>query len=225
MQNYFYQNIKHFQSLNHDFKTNLELIWGIDYIKKIKNHFLNIDFALWCSKYLDVSIDLLIKKNWQTKPHHICQLLALDVDGVLTDSGMYFSDTGIELKRFNAKDGLAIKIMQKKNIKVGLISSGKNETLLKNRAEILDIDLVTANAWEKDKVLNQWALQLNIDIENTAYIGDDINDIPALKSAGISACPADASIQAKAHADILLMHKGGMGCVREFAEYMGLITF
>lgn len=146
------------------------------------------------------------------------KLLVLDVDGVLTDGGMYYSNSGDEFKKFNTKDGMGIKEIIKKGVKVGFLSNGKNDILINNRAALLKVEFVYVGFDNKLEVLDKWLKQLNLTYKNVAYIGDDINDIEIIQRIGISACPCDAVKSVKAVANITLDLKGGEGCVREFID-------
>jgi 3-deoxy-D-manno-octulosonate 8-phosphate phosphatase (KDO 8-P phosphatase) len=146
------------------------------------------------------------------------QLLILDVDGVLTDGGMYYSEKGDQLKKFNAKDGMAILHLIKKGVLVGIISSGFKNEVVKARAETLKIPLVYVGRASKITVLTEWCAQYNIPMENVAMIGDDVNDLSIIQQVGFSACPADAVIKVKQNVDVILEKNGGNGCVREFIE-------
>ncbi len=145
------------------------------------------------------------------------KLLILDVDGVLTDGGMYYSESGDEFKKFNTKDGIAIRALSK-HIPIGIISNGINKNLIQRRADLLGIEYVYVGADKKIDILNGWCYRLQIKLTDVAYIGDDVNDMECMKSVGISACPADAVAKIKAISKIQLSKNGGDACVREFIE-------
>jgi YrbI family 3-deoxy-D-manno-octulosonate 8-phosphate phosphatase len=145
-------------------------------------------------------------------------LLALDVDGVLTDGGMYFTQNGDEFKKFNTKDGLAIIRMTQAGINVAFISSGINDNIIKKRADFLGVQRVYVGTWKKLEVLEGWCNELNTTLDHVAYIGDDLNDLVAIKKVGLSACPSDAVSKIKQSVHIVLEKRGGKGAVREFAE-------
>lgn len=146
------------------------------------------------------------------------KLLLLDVDGVMTNGGMYYSENGDELKRFNTKDGYAIKALTKNGFEVGIISNGKNSNLITERAKLLGINKVYVGTGEKLDILNQWCAQLTITPSQVAYIGDDLNDYNIITAVGFSACPADACLTIKNTTNITLATRGGYGCVREFYD-------
>jgi len=146
------------------------------------------------------------------------KFLVLDVDGVLTDGGMYYSNSGDEFKKFNTKDGMGIKLAAAKGIKIGFLSNGKHNTLIANRAALLGVEFVYVGFDKKIKILNDWMDQLKLEYNNIAYIGDDINDAEVISHVGLSACPADAIKSIKEKVNIILTNKGGEGCVREFID-------
>lgn len=163
-----------------------------------------------------ISADVEKQENLRKK--FVCRLLAMDVDGVLTDGGMYYSEQGDELKKFSTKDGLALIRMADAGIPTALLSSGTNESLMKRRAAQLRIPLVCTGTWTKNQALEKWCLELGIEMKQVAYIGDDLNDLPVFPLVGLSACPADAAESVKENVDVILKTKGGAGCVREFCE-------
>ena len=146
------------------------------------------------------------------------KFLVLDVDGVLTDGGMYYSNSGDEFKKFNTKDGMGIKLAIKQGIKIGFLSNGKNNALINNRAALLGVEFVYVGNENKMKILNDWMSQLKLEYSQIAYIGDDINDAEVISHVGLSACPADAIKSIKEKVNIILTGKGGEGCVREFID-------
>ncbi len=155
---------------------------------------------------------------WKTKLEKI-KLLILDVDGVLTDGGMYASEKGDQFKKYNTKDGMAILHLTKKlNFQVGIISSGFKGEAVKARAELLGVQNFYLGRDEKMGVLKEFCERLEIDLSNVAMIGDDINDLQVIQNIGFSACPADAVKAIKSNVDRVLTKKGGEGCVREFID-------
>ena len=176
------------------------------------------------SKYFHISIDVLVHGNL----HKISEidtknikLLVLDVDGVLTDAGMYYTEKGDEFKKFNARDGLMIRKLTSKGFQVGILSNGFNEKLVKSRAELLGIQNVRVGQFKKLDVLTEWCTAMKINFQEVAYIGDDVNDEELMNRVGLSACPIDAMEKIKQISHLILTKKGGDGCVREFLdEYM-----
>ncbi len=148
------------------------------------------------------------------------KLVLSDVDGVLTDAGMYYSQNGDELKKFNTRDGMGFQLLREKGIKTGIIT-GENTKIVERRAEKLKIDFLWQGIDDKLKVIKDICKEHNIELNNIAYIGDDINDINVLQNIGIAACPANAVESVKNIKNIIKLDKnGGAGVFREFAEYL-----
>ena len=147
------------------------------------------------------------------------KLLILDVDGVMTDAGMFFTENGDQFKKYNAKDGMAIMALSSIGIEVGIISSGFKLEMVKARAELLKIKHLYVGRDPKIDILNQWCEKLHISLDEVAIIGDDINDLSIMNKVGFSACPADAVLRIKQSVDLVLQTKGGKGCVREFIDF------
>jgi 3-deoxy-D-manno-octulosonate 8-phosphate phosphatase (KDO 8-P phosphatase) len=146
------------------------------------------------------------------------KMIVFDVDGVMTDAGMYYTESGDEMKKFNAKDGLAIRDLAKSGMLTGIISHGINVNLIKRRADLLGIQHVYAGNRPKTDVLAEWCQQLGINFENVAFIGDDINDLPIIRIVGFSACPSDAVNLVKAEVNMVLRNRGGEGVIREWID-------
>ncbi len=153
-------------------------------------------------------------------PKKKIKLLLTDVDGVMTDSGMYYSEAGDEMKKFNAHDGMGLQIIRQKGVKTGIITS-EHTHLVERRFNKLKLDyLVQGRRGEgKLEAVKEICEKENILLSETAYIGDDINCIETLSAVGIAACPKDAVNEVKCIPGIIqLNQKGGEGCVREFVE-------
>ena len=146
------------------------------------------------------------------------KFLGLDVDGTLTDGGMYYTESGEEFKRFDTKDGRGIIELQKQGVKVGLLSSGFKTKIIEGRAKTLSLEKFYVGTEPKIDILQQWCKDMDIDMKEVAYIGDDINDRDIINAVGFTACPADAMPSIKKIVDVVLTNKGGYGCVREFIE-------
>ncbi|ABA88527.1 N-acetylneuraminate cytidylyltransferase [Syntrophotalea carbinolica DSM 2380] len=145
------------------------------------------------------------------------KLFLTDVDGVLTDAGMYYGESGEELKKFNTRDGKGIELLRNHGIKTGIITSEATRIVL-NRAKKLKMDYVFTGIKDKLSVFNKLLLETGIDASETAYIGDDINDLEVLAAAGLSASPGDGVASVKRVVDYVCDKRGGEGCVREFVE-------
>jgi len=146
------------------------------------------------------------------------KLVVLDVDGVLTDGGLYFTSNGEDSKKFNVKDGMAITKAIERGVEFGIISASSRSKVVEIRAEMLGIQNVYVGKTPKIEILESWLYAKGISYENVAYIGDDINDIEILEKVGFSATPSDAVRAAKRSANVVLRTKGGKGCVRELIE-------
>jgi 3-deoxy-D-manno-octulosonate 8-phosphate phosphatase (KDO 8-P phosphatase) len=146
------------------------------------------------------------------------KFLVLDVDGTLTDGGIYITESGDEMKKFNTKDGMGIKRLLKSGIEVGFISASISKKIVYHRAAMLGVRYCYAGDNDKLEVLNQWLDELDFSFSQVAYIGDDVNDAKIMQEVGLSACPADALGEVQQIANIVLEKKGGQGCVREFID-------
>ena len=152
------------------------------------------------------------------------KLFLSDIDGTLTDGGMYYSENGDELKKFNTRDGMGMSMLREKGIKVGIITS-ENRELNQRRADKLKLDFFYQGKKNGGKlaVAKEICEQIGITLQEVAYIGDDVNCIELLSAVGMAACPADADALVKAIPGIHVMEKrGGEGCVREFCETIAL---
>lgn len=148
------------------------------------------------------------------------RLFLSDVDGVLTDASMYYTELGDELKKFNTHDGMGFNMLAKEGIKTGIITS-EDTKMVERRAKKLKLDYLCQGAKFGGKL--QAALDIcekeGIGMHQVAYIGDDINCIALLEQVGLAACPANATHKVKAiHGIVHLEKKGGEGAVREFIE-------
>ncbi len=152
---------------------------------------------------------------------HISQikLLALDVDGVLTDGGLYYTESGEELKKFNIKDGQGIKLVIQAGIEVAIISANNSAATL-HRAKKLGIQYVFVGVKDKLTVLKQLCEELSIPIAQVAYVGDDLNDLPILKSVGCPLTVADAIPENQAVAIYVTKLAGGQGAIREICNLL-----
>lgn len=150
------------------------------------------------------------------------KLFLSDVDGTLTDGGMYYSEKGDELKKFNTRDGMGFQLLREAGIKTGIITS-ENTEIVANRAKKLKIDFLIQGKRDGGKLAAAQEIcnQLGITLNEVAYIGDDINCRELLEAVGVAACPADANTIIKNITSIQIMsHNGGEGCVREFINIL-----
>lgn len=140
-----------------------------------------------------------------------------DCDGCLTDGGMYYSEFGDELKKFNTRDGMGFSMLKDKGILVGIITS-ENVKLNFNRAQKLGLDILEVGCKDKAEVIKKLCEKYQINLDEVVYIGDDINDLEALKLVGLSCCPNDAVEKVKNVCDVIANAKGGNGVIREIAD-------
>ncbi len=146
------------------------------------------------------------------------KLFASDVDGTMTNACMYYADDGTELKKFNFRDGMGFVILREAGVKTAIITS-ENTPIVKKRADKLKVDYLSMGTWAKLDFVKGICKELNITLDDVAFIGDDINDIELLSAVKYRACPADAVEKVKAIDNIkILTKKGGDGAVREFIE-------
>lgn len=145
------------------------------------------------------------------------KLLAMDVDGTLTDGAVYYSSHGEELKRFSIRDGMGMVLLKLAGIEMAIITA-EESNIVKARASKLNIRHLFMGIRNKKNVLEELKQKLNLGFDEIAFIGDDINDIQALKAAGLSLCPADSVAEVKGICDYICNNNGGNGAIREVAE-------
>lgn len=145
------------------------------------------------------------------------RLLALDVDGVLTDGGLYIGAGGETCKRFNVQDGLAISCAIRNNLTVAIITGRQSELVCRRAAE-LGITEIYQGIKDKREMLEELAAKHSLQLTEVAYMGDDLNDLPALNIAGLACAPENAVQEVKDLADFIAAKKGGEGAVREVIE-------
>jgi N-acylneuraminate cytidylyltransferase len=163
-------------------------------------------------------IEALMKKNGlDKKAMPKIEMLVTDCDGCLTDAGMYYSENGDELKKFNTKDGLGFGLLRLNNIKAGIIT-GEDVELNRRRAKKLHLDFIKSGIRDKKTALLKACEEFNVSPENVVFIGDDINDLPAMEIAGYSACPSDAVDSVKDYVDYICVANGGEGVIREVVD-------
>ena len=163
---------------------------------------------------------LFLKNNYSLNNYDFSKIKIFlsDVDGVLTDAGMYYTEKGDEIKKFSTYDGMAFKILQKKGVKVGIITT-EDRQLNKNRAQKLSLDFDFHGADDKLKIVKELCKKQNINLNQVAYIGDDVNCFELLSNVGFPACPKNAVEKIKSIPNIIqISQNGGSGAVREFVE-------
>ena len=164
--------------------------------------------------------EYLMKKHVLKQEKKTIKLFLSDVDGVLTDAGMYYSENGDELKKFNTHDGKGFELLRKANIKTGIITS-ENTKIVERRAEKLKVDFLYQGKEHGGKLEAAQTIckGLGIALDEVAYIGDDVNCHELLSNVGFAACPSNAVDKIKSIPNILILNtKGGEGAVREFVN-------
>ena len=145
------------------------------------------------------------------------RLLLLDVDGVLTDGGLYYGSTGEEYKRFDAKDGAGLVIARMNGLESGIIT-GKSSAIVAKRAEEFGMTRVAQGALDKVPALEALLADGAYAMNEVAFMGDDVLDLPVLRRVGFAACPADAHASVRARAHLVCSRVGGRGAVRELVD-------
>ncbi len=147
------------------------------------------------------------------------KLIVVDVDGTMTDGGVYIDCNGVESKKFNIKDGAGVFLAQSVGIDF-MILTGRKSLCVEQRARELNIKYVFQNVKNKGKFLGEFLNNEKLTQREVVYIGDDLNDLPAMQFAGIKVCPLDASEDVKLACDYVLNVKGGNGVVRTFVDIL-----
>lgn len=168
-----------------------------------------------------VIIEALMKKNGIVADRKMpeIKMFLTDCDGCLTDAGMYYSEHGDELKKFNTRDGMAFAMLRANGVVTGIITS-ENVDLNRRRAEKLKLDILEAGCKDKMSAVKRLSAQYDIPLENIAYVGDDINDLEVLTAVGFSSCPADAMYSVKNTVDYVSSQVGGRGVIRDVVEFL-----
>ena len=156
-------------------------------------------------------------------PQHLAQVLknirlfATDVDGVLTDGGMYYGESGQELKKFNVWDGMGIKLLQSAGVVTGIVTALETR-LVAQRGADLKIPEVHQGVGDKQGLLQELAEKYGFGLQEIAYMGDDVNDLGAIRSVGFSAMPANGRPELSGAVHYICKAKGGDGAVREVVD-------
>lgn len=145
------------------------------------------------------------------------KILLTDVDGVLTDGGMYYTPDGDYMKKFNARDGMGINLLKRNEIPTVIVTKEKT-VMVKNWAKKMNIDYVFDGIQKKEKILEKICIKYKVDIPEIGYIGDDVNDLELLKKVGFSATPKDGIIQAQRIVNYVCKKNGGCGAFREVVD-------
>lgn len=156
-------------------------------------------------------------------PEHIIskaqkiKLLILDVDGVMTDNKLYYGDNGVEYKSFNTRDGHGMVLLQKSQVDIGIIT-GRKSQVVSNRMKDLKIKHVYQGVPDKLPTFLKLVADLGLELDEIAYVGDDILDLPILLRVGFGITPANGDNEVKSRVHYISQHSGGEGCVREVCE-------
>ncbi len=167
---------------------------------------------------------MVIDKKLAEKNEHLkakaqkIKLIITDVDGVLTDTGIYYSPSGETLKRYSIRDGMGVERLRELLGIETVIVTGENSGTVKTRAEKLKISQVYLGVKDKEALLEEIKKKNQLEAENIAYIGDDSNDYEIMKKVGLTATPSDGMDFIKDISDYICQTKGGYGAFREFAE-------
>jgi len=145
------------------------------------------------------------------------KLILTDVDGVMTDGTVLLLPDGGEAKAFHIRDGLALVIARRAGLRTGLLS-GRASAVVDRRAAELGMAVVRQGVNEKAKAFREILAEQGLAPQEVAYMGDDVNDLPVIREAGLSAAPADAPLEVRLEAFMVTDARGGQGCLREFVE-------
>ena len=159
-----------------------------------------------------------------TKKCKKIKLVLTDVDGVLTDGGRYYSKDGEILKKFHVRDGMGVNILLRNNIKTIIITKEKS-AITKKWAKDMNIFEVYSGLTKKELVLEKICKKYKINLDEIAFIGDDVNDIGVLEKVGFAAVPNDSVLQVKKIANFVCKSPGGKGCFREISDLILLSKF
>ncbi|MFG0256918.1 MAG: KdsC family phosphatase [Phycisphaerales bacterium JB043] len=148
----------------------------------------------------------------------VFEAVVSDVDGVMTDARIGIDSRAGDMRFFNMKDGMGTQLLMASGIKVGWLSAGRDTGSIRARAEMLGVEHVDVGHGDKGVRFMELCAQMGVEEHRTVYIGDDINDLPAMDRAGASVCPSDAHEDVRTIVDVVLSKGGGQGCFRELAD-------
>ena len=157
---------------------------------------------------------MISKNNFKLKK---IKLVLTDVDGVLTDAGMYYTESGETMKKFNTRDSMGMELLLKHKIKTIFVTR-ENSKIVKKRVKKIAIVDLYSGIFDKKKILPKILAKYNVKKDEIAYIGDDINDVEIMKVVGFSATPLDGNFEVKKISDYTCNAKGGEGAFREMAD-------
>jgi|TARA_B110000438_G_scaffold211509_1_gene203575 3-deoxy-D-manno-octulosonate 8-phosphate phosphatase (KDO 8-P phosphatase) len=157
---------------------------------------------------------MISKNNFKLKK---IKLVLTDVDGVLTDAGMYYTESGEFMKKFNTRDSMGMELLLKHKIKTVFVTR-ENSKIVKQRVKKISIVDLYSGIFDKKKILVKILAKYNVKKDEIAYIGDDINDVEIMKVVGFSATPLDGNFEVKKISDYICNTKGGEGAFREISD-------
>ena len=150
---------------------------------------------------------------------NLISLLVIDVDGTMTDGGIYYDSSGNELKKFNTRDAAGLFAARHANIKT-MVLTGRSSHAVEKRLRELKVDYLFQGIHDKKHFLETFMVEHSLSRENIGYIGDDLNDLEPMKLAGFVSCPADACDEIRQIADYVSTVKGGDGAVRDCITHL-----
>ena len=166
----------------------------------------------------EVLVDMRCEMSVVQRARHL-QLVIFDVDGVLTDGGIYMGTGGEVLKRFSSRDGMGITLLRRAGLRTAIIT-GRESDIVELRAAELQVDEIWQGCQDKRVAYNKLKEKYGFSDENIGYIGDDLLDIPIMLQAGFAAAVGDAANETKQIAHMVADARGGLGAVREVAEFI-----
>lgn len=166
---------------------------------------------------IEKQLEHRLKKNTEKVDLNEIKLFLTDCDGCLTDGGMYYSNAGDEMKRFNTLDGMGIQLLRQQGVLTGIIT-GENTMLNQRRGDKLHLDILKQGIKDKLQTVKQICEEYHIGLSEVAYIGDDINDLEVIEQVGFGCSVANGMDQVKNVAKYVTERRGGDGAVREVAD-------
>lgn len=171
----------------------------------------------------DCTIISLLVSDIRKKCSNI-KIVMSDVDGVLTDGGMYYSDKGDVMKKFHTRDGMGVSLLRKNGIPTIIITKEKTK-IVRMWAKRMKIEKLHDGILQKETIVERLCETFNVKTNELAYIGDDVNDLKIMSTVGFSAVPADATIEAKQITDYICKSRGGEGVLREITDLILSVRF
>ncbi len=158
-----------------------------------------------------------MKRAWLRLRCRALRVVVTDVDGVLTDAGVYYGEAGDELKKFSIRDGAGVALLKSAGLSVGAIT-GESHALVARRMKKIGADFLLSGVRDKLEAIERHAARDGFKLSEIGYIGDEINDVCLLGKVGVFFAPADAAPEIRSGADVVLETRGGEGALREAAQ-------